>query len=156
MMEHHGPMMPAMPLAREIQAFRPGALLERGERLGLTEQQVQRLTALQTELQTAHERTHTEVQARMAEAHTAWQGGDSRAANAASQAVMQTLLAGHMAALNGATQARGVLTEEQRGRVQGWMDAGNARMRQMQMRRQQMQNRMNRGPQAPRRPRPRG
>ncbi|MEX1999410.1 MAG: Spy/CpxP family protein refolding chaperone [Gemmatimonadales bacterium] len=155
-MAHQGTMMHAMPLAREIQAFRPGALLERRERLSLTEQQVQRLTALQTELQATHERTRTEVQARMAEAHTAWQGGDSRAANAASQAVMQTLLAGHMAALHGATQARGVLTEEQRGRVQGWMDAGNARMHQMQMRRQQMQNRMNRGPRAPRRPPTRG
>ena len=149
MMQHEGGM--GMPLMMEIHTFSPQALLERSETLGLTPEQVQRLTTLQTETRAAHERTHPEVQARFAEAKTAWDAGNMQAATAATQAGMQAMQAAHLGMQSAAGQARAILTGEQRARVQGWMDMRQMRVHEMQQRGERMRQRMPRPMGAPRR-----
>ena len=142
MMKHemHCPMMQGMMdqgmmggpdmmsgMTREL-AFGPERLLARKEALGLTAQQEARLTALRDAATTAHDsaggqaRTHLD-----ALAHA------MGAAMPDTTAVRQHFLAAHGAMgsahwvmLRAAAQAKAVLTDAQRGRVEGWMDERRA------------------------------
>jgi hypothetical protein len=106
-------------------AFAPAQLLERKDKLGLSAQQVTRLEALRDAAQTAHDRAHTA--ARVA--------GDSLGvvlgAAAPDTALARRLFRAHHDAMGEAhwvmlragAQAKAVLTDAQRGRVEGWADA---------------------------------
>lgn len=61
---------------------------------------------------------------------------DTAVLRRSARALMQTQQAAHLAALTAAAQAKGVLTPEQRGRVEGWADARMMRMRGWMQRRE--------------------
>ena len=117
-------MMAEMPMHRAM-AFAPDHLLGRRDKLGLTAQQVARLEALRDAARVAHDRAHTAAKL----------AGDSLGA-ALGAAAPDTVLArrlfrahhdamgeAHWVMLRTAAQAKAVLTEGQRGRVEGWADA---------------------------------
>lgn len=119
-----GGMMADMPMHRAM-AFAPEHLLSRRDKLGLTAQQVTRLEALRDAARLAHDRAHTAAKL----------AGDSLGA-VLGAAAPDTVLArrlfrahhdamgeAHWVMMRTAAQAKAVLTEGQRGRVEGWADA---------------------------------
>lgn len=116
--EMMGPMMRGM-------AFAPGNLLDHKDQLGLTAQQVTRLTQIRDAAKTAHDAAHHEAMSHMEEL------GKALAATAPDSAAVRAHFMGHhdamgrahMVMLRASIQAKAVLTPEQRGRVDGWTDA---------------------------------
>ena len=117
MMEMMGPMMRAM-------AFDPDHLLARKDALELTPQQVTRLTALRDAAKTSHDAAHAELQTHMAAMAQAMKANapDTTALKQHFQAAQAAMGRAHWAMLSAAAQARAVLTDLQRGRVEGWAD----------------------------------
>src|SRR6266540_6939188 len=115
MQQMMAPMMRAM-------AFAPDHLLARKDSLNLTPQQITRLTALRDAAKTPHDAAAADAKAHM--------GAMAQALNAASpdtaavkqhfQAAHTAMGNAHWAMLAAAAQARGVLTAEQRARVDRW------------------------------------
>ena len=125
MMGMMGPMMGAMmgPMMRTM-AFMPDHLLARKDALELTAQQVTRITALRDAAKTAHDAAQTEMQthiAAMAETMKT-NAPDTTALKQHFQAALAAMSRAHWAMLSSAAQARAVLTDGQRGRVDGWAD----------------------------------
>jgi len=118
MKEMMGPMMRTM-------AFAPAHLLERKDVLALTPQQVTRLTALRDAAKTAHDaaqadvKTHHDALARAMAAPAP----DTAVVRQHFQAAHMAMGNAHWAMLRAAAQAKAMLTEAQRGRVEGWADA---------------------------------
>jgi len=118
MHEMMAPMMRAM-------AFTPEHLLERKDALALTPQQVTRLTVLHDAAHAAHQaaqteaKTHRDAMVRALAAATP----DTASVRQHFQAAHDAMGKGHLAMLRAAAQAKGILTEGQRGRVEGWADA---------------------------------
>ena len=123
MMGMMGPMMRAM-------AFSPAQLLAHPDDLKLSKEQVTKLSALRDRFAATHDSAFALMQSHMKEMATllstatpdtvkikphfdAWQGGMTRA---------------HWAMLSASTQARAILTETQRARVEGWADAAQQMM----------------------------
>ena len=120
-----GMQMESMPMHGAAMAFAPQHLLERRDKLALSAQQVTRLEALRDGARLAHDRVATA--ARVA--------GDSLGATLAA-ASPDTVLArrlfrahhdamgeAHWVMLRASAQAKAVLNDAQRGRVEGWADA---------------------------------
>ena len=126
MMGMMGPMMRSM-------AFAPAHLLQRKDALDLTPQQITRLTALSDGMKTAHDAAHAEMQAHMNEMANVMKAGapDTNQLKQHFQAMQAAMGRAHWAMLSAAAQARGVLTDLQRGRVEGWADAMQMHMGQM-------------------------
>jgi hypothetical protein len=128
MMEMMGPMMRTM-------AFAPDHLLARKDALELTPVQVTRLTALRDAAKTAHDAAHTDMQTHMgAMAQTMKASApDTTALKQHFQAAQAAMGRAHWAMLSAAAAARALLTDAQRGRVDGWADMmemqGNHMMR---------------------------
>lgn len=126
------PMMGEMmrPMMR-VMAFTPGHLLERKDALGLSAQQVTRLTALRDAAKPAHEaamadaKTHGEALAKTMQANAP----DTSAVRLHYQAAHAAMGNAHWVMLKAAAQARGLLTDAQRGRVDGWVDSRQTRHR---------------------------
>ena len=103
----------------------PAHLLERKDVLALTTQQVTRLTALRDAAKAAHDaaeadvKTHHDALARTMAAPAP----DTAAVRQHFQAAHAAMGNAHWAMLRAAAQAKAVLTEAQRGRVDGWADA---------------------------------
>jgi LTXXQ motif family protein len=118
MMEMMAPMMRAM-------AFEPEHLLSRKDALGLTDQQVARLTALRDAAKTAHDAAAADAHAHMDALRQTMQAAapDTTQLKLHFQGAHAAMGKAHWAMLVSAAQARGVLTEGQRGRVEGWADA---------------------------------
>ena len=118
MMGMMGPMMRSM-------AFAPAHLLERKEALELTPQQIARLTALADGMKTAHDAAHAEMQAHMTEMANVMKAGapDTNQLKQHFQGMQAAMGRSHWAMLSAAAQGRAVLTDVQRGRVEGWADA---------------------------------
>lgn len=124
----HGPMAhgghKAHPMGRAM-AFAPGQLLRHKEVLALTDAQVTRLTALRDEAQKAHDtamkdaRQHHDQLAAVMKAAAP----DTAAARTHFLAAHAAMGQAHWAHIRAAAQARAVLTEVQRARVDGWADA---------------------------------
>ena len=133
MMEHMGPAMVKMML------YTPQHLLARKDTLGLTADQVARLTALRDGTKTAHDAAMSEAKPHM--------DAMERAANAAQpdtaalkthfQAAHAAMGKAHWTMLASATQARAILTDAQRGNVRQWADSMQTGMQQH---RQMMRN----------------
>jgi len=125
MMEHRMPMMDEMmaPMMRGM-AFAPAHLLERKAALDLTAQQVTRLTAIGDAAKTAHDAAMNEAKTHMQELAQAMKAAapDSNALKTHFQAAHAAMGRAHWTMLAAAAQARAVLTEGQRGRVDGWVD----------------------------------
>lgn len=126
MMDHMMPMMKEMmgPMMRTM-AFSPAHLLERKDVLALTPQQVTRLTALRDAAKSAHDaaeadvKTHHDALARTMAAPAP----DTAVVRQHFQAAHAAMGNAHWAMLRAAAQAKAVLTDAQRGRVEGWADA---------------------------------
>ena len=126
MQEMMGPMMRGM-------AFNPEHLLMRKEALGLTAQQEARLTTLRDAAKTAHDaaaadaKTHMDAMAQAMNAASP----DTAAVKQHFQAAHAAMGKAHWTMLAAAAQAKAVLTDGQRGRVDGWVDAMQMQMHQM-------------------------
>ncbi|MGH2668491.1 MAG: Spy/CpxP family protein refolding chaperone [bacterium] len=135
MMEMQGMMGPMM----RGMAFAPDHLLTRKDALGLTAQQVSRLTALRDAAKAAHDAAAAEARKHF-EALQPLLGGaaaDTAALKQHFQAAHAAMGNAHWTMLRAAAQAKAALTDEQRGRVNGWADAMQMHMGQMmQMQRQ--------------------
>lgn len=125
MMDHMGQMMEMMAPMMRSMAFTPEHLLARKDALGLTAQQVTRLTALRDAAKTAHDAATAEARSHMEALRQAMQAAapDTAQVKLHFQGAHAAMGKAHWAMLSAAAQARGVLTEGQRGRVEGWADA---------------------------------
>jgi hypothetical protein len=143
MEEHMGMMRPMM----RGMVFAPGHLLERKDVLELTPQQVTRLTALRDASKSAHDAAQTDMQTNMEAMSTVMKAAnpDTTQLKQHFQAMQAAMGKAHWAMLSAVAQARGVLTEAQRNRVEGWADAMQMHMDQMK----QMQGRMQMQPGQP-------
>src|SRR6266511_1971863 len=122
MMAHMRQMEQMMAPMMRAMAFTPDHLLARKDSLNLTPQQITRLTALRDAAKTPHDAAAADAKAHM--------GAMAQALNAASpdtaavkqhfQAAHTAMGNAHWAMLAAAAQARGVLTAEQRARVDRW------------------------------------
>ena len=109
------PMMRAM-------AFTPDHLLANKDSLKLTPQQVTKLTALRDAATAAHDASAADVKTHMDAIAQAWGAAapDTAALRLHFQAAHEGMGKAHWVMLAAAAQARGVLTGEQRARVDQW------------------------------------
>ncbi len=109
------PMMRAM-------TFTPDHLLARKDSLNLTPQQITRLTALRDAAKTAHDAAAADAKAHMDAMAQALNAAspDTAAVKQHFQAAHTAMGHAHWAMLAAAAQARGLLTDEQRARVDRW------------------------------------
>lgn len=118
MEEMMGPMM-------RVMMFSPEHLLQRKDVLGLTAAQVARLTALRDAAKTAHDAAQADAKTHHDALMQAMSAGapDTVALRQHFQAAHTAMGTAHWSMLRAAAQARAVLTDGQRGRVDGWADA---------------------------------
>jgi hypothetical protein len=133
MMMMDDPMMQQMgPLMMRIMLYAPQHLLSRRDALGLTADQVSRLTALRDGAKAARDAAVTEAGAHVKEleqvANTA--KPDSAALKVHFQAAHAAMGKAHWAMLVSSVQARAVLTEPQRAKTQTWADSMQTWMQQ--------------------------
>lgn len=109
------PMMSAM-------AFTPDHLLSRKDSLGLTAQQIARLTALRDAATTAHDAAAADARAHMTALSEAMKAAapDTAALRQHFDAAHTAMGKAHWAMLSAAAQARAALTDDQRARVERW------------------------------------
>ena len=118
MMQMMGPMMRGM-------GYSPEHLLMKKDQLQLTAQQVTRLTALRDAGKTAHDAAQADAKTHMDALHQVLQANapDTTALRQHFQAAHSAMGTAHLAMLRATAQAKAVLNDAQRGRVEGWMDA---------------------------------
>ena len=129
MMERHGPMMGHMspmmgPMMRGM-GYNPEHLLMKKDQLQLTAQQITRLTALRDASKTTHDAAQADAKTHMDALHQVLQANalDTTALRQHFQAAHSAMGNAHFAMLRATAQAKAVLNDAQRGRVEGWMDA---------------------------------
>jgi Spy/CpxP family protein refolding chaperone len=129
MMKRHGPMMGHMshmagPMMRGM-GYNPEHLLMKKDQLQLTAQQITRLTALRDASKTAHDAAQADAKTHMDALHQVLQANapDTAALRQHFQAAHSAMGNAHFAMLRATAQAKAVLNDAQRGRVEGWMDA---------------------------------
>ena len=122
-MQGAGMMMMGMggPMARTM-AFAPTRLLEHKDVLALTERQVQQLTALRDATQKSHDEQHALAEKYMEEMTKLAGSTDTAAVHRAFVGHHEAMGSAHWMMLSSAMQAKGILTEVQRARVEGWVD----------------------------------
>ena len=124
MMDHMSQMNEMMAPMMRAMAFTPAQLLERKDVLGLTPPQVTRLTALRDEAKKAHDAAAAEAkQHREAMERSQANAADTAGLRTHFQAMHTAMGNAHWTMLRAAAQARGILNDAQRGRVDGWVDA---------------------------------
>jgi hypothetical protein len=128
MMQHLGPAMMKMMM------YAPQHLLARKDALGLTADQVSRLTALRDGTKAAQDAAESEAQAHVKEMEQAAAAPkpDTSALKLHFQAAHNAMGKAHWAMLASAAQARAVLTDAQGVKVQAWADSMQAWMQQHQ------------------------
>lgn len=109
------------PMARTM-AFAPSRLLERQDVLALTDRQVQQLTALRDATQKSHDEQHALAERYMEEMKKLAGSTDSAAVRRAFVGHHEAMGSAHWMMLSAAIQAKRILTEVQRARVEGWTD----------------------------------
>lgn len=119
MMEHMNEMMAPMMSAM---AFNPDHILAHQDSLQLTAAQLSRLTALQGAAKKAHENCQAGMKPHMAAIAQGLSAAtpDTAALKQHFDAAHAAMEKGHWTMLATAVQARAVLTEEQRARVERW------------------------------------
>lgn len=115
-------------------AFAPRALLNRRERLALTDEQAKQLEALATEMQQARDEAATERSAHREKMRALWTADkiDVAALQTEARAGMQAAQGVELQAITDIAKAKALLTPEQRGRVEGWADAQRIGMRRFE------------------------
>jgi len=124
-----GPMMHEMgPAMMKMILYTPQHLLARRDALGLTIDQVDRLTALREGTKAAQDAAEAEAQAHVKELEQVASAPkpDTSALKLHFQAAHNAMGKAHWAMLAAAVQARAVLTDAQRVRVQAWADSMQA------------------------------
>jgi len=113
-----GPMMRGM-------GYMPEHLLMKKDQLQLTAQQITRLTALRDAAKTAHDPAQADAKTHMDALRQVLQANvpDTAALRQHFQAAHSAMGNAHFAMLRATAQAKAVLNDAQRGRVEGWMDA---------------------------------
>ncbi len=122
MMPHMMQMQQMMAPMMRAMAFTPDHLLARKDSLSLTPQQITRLTALRDAAKTAHDAAAADGKAHMDAMAQAWNAArpDTAAVKLHFQAAHTAMGSAHWAMLAAAAQARAVLSDEQRARVDRW------------------------------------
>ncbi len=112
----------------KVMPYTPQHLLARKDALALTPDQVTRLTALRDAAMKAREAAEAEAMAHLKELNQAEDAAqpDTVALKTHFQAVHGAMGKAHWAMLAAAAQARGVLTDAQRGKQQVWADSMKA------------------------------
>ena len=126
MMREMGPAMATMML------YTPQHLLARRESLGLTADQVNRLTALRDGSKATIEAATTEAQTHMKELEETANAPkpDTAAVKTHFQAAHNAMGKAHWTMLASAVQARAILTDAQRAKIRTWADSMQAWMEQ--------------------------
>lgn len=127
---HMGPMqmggmqMGDMPMHRAMM-FAPAHLLERRDKLALSAQQVTRLEVLRDAARAAHDRSATAAKLAGDSLNRALAAAapDTALARRLFRAHHDAMGEAHWVMMRTAAQAKAVLTDAQRGRVEGWADA---------------------------------
>ena len=109
------------PMARTM-AFAPSRLLEHKDVLALTDRQVQQLTALRDATQKSHDEQHALAEKYMEELTKLAGSTDSAAVRRAFVGHHEAMGSAHWLMLSSAIQAKRLLTDVQRARVEGWTD----------------------------------
>jgi Spy/CpxP family protein refolding chaperone len=122
-----GRMRMGMPdgLGAGVMAFAPRVLLNRRDQLNLTDDQVKQLETLSTDLQQARAKADTALRAHHDKMLDLWKADRPDASAIQSEARAGMALRDNLmiAELGAAAKAKGLLTAEQRGFLQGWQDA---------------------------------
>jgi len=125
MMMGNMPMMGMMgPMMRNM-AYNPASLLMHKDELKLTDQQVTKLTALRDAARTAHDAAMSDMHTHMQELMPLMSAATADTAKMKPhfQAALAAMANAHWAMLVASTQAKTVLDDTQRARVEGWADA---------------------------------
>ena len=112
------------PMARTM-AFAPSRLLEHKDVLALTDRQGQQLTALRDATQKSHDEQHALAEKYMEELTKLAGSTDSAAVRRAFVGHHEAMGSAHWLMLSSAIQAKRLLTDVQRARVEGWVDGMN-------------------------------
>jgi Spy/CpxP family protein refolding chaperone len=123
-MQQRGPRMGQQGFGMGQGWFAPQMLLHQRDRLDLTDDQVERLETLATEMREAHQAAAEATEPRVERLRELWDA-DQPDVNAIQSEMRALADARHAAALAGVAataQAKALLTAEQRGRIDGWMD----------------------------------
>ncbi len=120
------------PAIMKMMLYTPQHLLARKEALGLTPDQVTRLTALRDGVKTAHEAAEAEARAHLTELDQAANAPqpDTVVLKTHFQAAHAAMGRVHWLALAAAVQARSVLNDAQRKQLAVWADSMQAWMQQ--------------------------
>lgn len=127
------PMMEQMAHAMmSAMLYTPQHLLSRKDALGLTPDQVTRLTALRDGAKAAHDAALTDAQTHLKEMEQVARAPqpDTSALKVHFQAAHAAMGKAHWAMLASAAQARAALTDAQRTKVQAWADSMQTWMNQ--------------------------
>lgn len=137
MMNHDvADMMPAMhemmaPMLR-VMAYTPQHLLARRDTLKLTNDQISKLTGIQNGAKSAHDAAAADMKPHMGAVSQAFQGAanlDTTALRAHFDASHAAMGKAHWSMVVAAAQARVLLTEAQRQKVEAWVTAAQQKMR---------------------------
>jgi len=125
MQEMMGPMM-------QVMLYTPQHLLARKDALGLTPDQVSRLTALRAATQTGQDAAMSEGKTHLQELEQAANAAapDTGAMKTHFQAAQAAMGRAHWLALASAVQGRAVLTDAQRAKLKAWADSMQTWMQQ--------------------------
>ena len=117
MREMMGPIM-------RVMAYEPQQLLAHKDSLQLTNDQLTRLTAIQNSAKSAHEAAANDMKAHMDALNQAFQTAapDTSALRTHFDAAHAAMGKAHWAMLSAAAQARAVLTDAQRSKVDSWVN----------------------------------
>jgi hypothetical protein len=126
MMMMDDPMMEQMGRAMmRVMLYTPQHLLGRKDAIGLSADQVTRLTALRDAAKTAHDAATSDAAAHLKEFEQAANAAqlDTAALKTHFQAAHAAMGKAHWAMLASAVQARALLTDAQRTKLQAWADS---------------------------------
>jgi hypothetical protein len=112
------------PMAR-MMAFAPAHLLEHNDVLALTDRQVQQLTALRDATKKSHDEQHALAEKYVQELATLAGSTDSVAVRRAFTGHHEAMGSAHWLMMSAAIQAKRILNDVQRARVEGWADGIN-------------------------------
>ena len=125
-----GGMDDMMPMMREmmapmmrVMAYTPEHLLSRKDSLQLTSDQVRKLTAIQGAAKSAHDAAASDFKTHMGALSQAFQSAspDTTALRPHFEAAHAAMGKAHWAMLTAAAQARAVLTDAQRSKIDNWL-----------------------------------
>lgn len=111
-------------MGRRGMAFNPRFLLQRREALALSEEQVTQLEALAAETRSAREALPATIREHADALREAWRAEttDVEAIERHTRALLDAGQRARLASVTASARARGLLSPEQRGRMEGWVE----------------------------------